>query len=318
MKPPRVPESECRPGGPSGAEKIFILILFNPVSGGGRAERAAGYFAASLRAAGHATDLAATQREAGGDWLAQRLANVSLLVVVGGDGTVRAAAGAAIRTRTPLYHVPFGTANLFAREFGMDRHARTLHRAIDRFTVRWVDTGEANGEGFVLMASVGYDAEVVADLAAHRGRSISYLSYAGPLLRQLRRWQPATIGLTIDGRSLGAPLTRGTVVVANARGYAFGLNPARNADMADGLLDVVYFPTASRWQLLTWIVKLRLGGPLEDPAMVVGRGATVQIECDRPQRLQLDGDAPDDRTVRTRFSLSVRPRVLPVLEIRDR
>ena len=126
------------------------------------------------------------------------------------------------------------------------------------------------------------------------------------------------MSLVIDGRSAGAPPTPGTVVVANARGYAFGLNPARNADMADGLLDVVFFPTASRWQLLTWLVKLRLGGPLEDPAMVVGRGATVQIECDRPQRLQLDGDAPVDLTARTLFSLSVRPGVLPILEIPDR
>jgi len=297
---------------------LSILILFNPISGGGRAERAAVDLATSLRAAGHTADLAATRREPAGDWLAQRLGEVSLLVVVGGDGTVRAAAGAAIRTRTPLYHVPFGTANLFAREFGMDRHARTLHRAIDRFNVRWVDTAEADGEGFVLMASVGYDAEVVHDLAAHRGRSISYLSYAGPLLRQLRRWQPATMSLAVDDRPLGRTPTPGTVVVANARRYAFGLNPARTADMADGLLDVVYFPTASRRQLLTWIVKLRLGWRLDDPAMVVGRGATVQIECDRPQRLQLDGDAPNDRTARTRFSLSVRPAVLPVLEIPDR
>ncbi len=297
---------------------LNVLIFFNPVSGGGRAERAAGRLAASLRAVGHTTDLAASRRESGSDWLAQRLGDASLLVVVGGDGTVRAAAGAAIRTRTPLYHVPFGTANLFAREFDMDRHARTLHRAIDCFRVRWVDTAEADGEGFVLMASVGYDAEVVHDLAAQRGRSISYLSYAGPLLRQLRRWQPAMIGLTVDGRPLGVPPTRGTVVVANARGYAFGLDPARHADMADGLLDVVYFPTASRWQLLSWIVKLRLGRHLADPSMVVGRGATVLIKCDRPQRLQLDGDASDDRSARTRFSLSIRPGVLPVLAIPDR
>ena len=125
---------------------LNILIFFNPVSGGGRAERAAGHLAASLRAVGHTTDLAASRRESGSDWLAQRLGDASLLVVVGGDGTVRAAAGAAIRTRTPLYHAPFGTANLFAREFDMDRRARTLHRAIDRFTVRWVDTAEADGE----------------------------------------------------------------------------------------------------------------------------------------------------------------------------
>jgi diacylglycerol kinase family enzyme len=286
-----------------------LLILFNPVSGGGRAEQAAVALARTLRAAGHETAMTPSRKEPGDDWLDERLADMAVMVILGGDGAVRAAAGAAVRTGTPVYHVPYGTANLFAREFGMDRKPATLLRALDRFDVRRVDVGEANGESFVLMASVGFDADVVHDLAARRGASISYLSYAGPLLRQLSRWDPTTLSMKIDGRSVELePPARGTMIVANARGYAFGLNPAPDADMTDGLLDVIELPMPTRRSVLSWVVKLRLG---RRQGVKTRRGALIEIRCETPQRLQLDGD-PSGDTSRL-FCLSIRRGVLPVL-----
>jgi len=286
-----------------------LLILYNPVSGGGRAERAAERLARTLRGAGHRTALTPTRREPGDGWLDERLTGTAVMVILGGDGAVRAAAGAAIRTGTPLYHVPYGTANLFAREFGMDRQPTTLLRALERFDVRLVDVGDADGEPFVLMASVGFDAGVVHDLAERRGASISYLSYTGPLFRQLRQWDPTPLAMSIDGRSVELnPPARGTIVVANARGYAFGLNPAPDADMTDGLLDVIDLPMPTRRSVLAWMVKLRLG---LRRGVKVRRGAVIEIRCETPQRLQLDGD-PSGGEARV-FGLSIRPGVLPVL-----
>ncbi len=288
---------------------VSLLILFNPVSGGGRAEQAAGRLARTLSGAGHKTALAPTRREPGDGWLDERLTDTAVLVILGGDGAVRAAAGAAIRTRTPVYHVPYGTANLFAREFGMDRKPATLLRALDRFDVRLVDVGEANGEPFVLMASVGFDADVVHDLAARRGASISYLSYLGPLLSQLRRWDPTSHSIKIDGRSVELdPPSRGTIIVANARCYAFGLNPAPDADMTDGLLDAIDLPMPTRRSVVAWMLKLRLG---RRRGVKTRRGALIEIRCETPRRLQLDGD-PSGDTSRL-FRLSIRRRVLPVL-----
>ena len=296
-------------GCPSLMANTSVLILFNPVSGGGRAEQAAEHLAQTLRRAGHKTAVTPTRREPSDGWLDELLTDTAALVILGGDGAVRAAAGAAIRTKTPLYHVPYGTANLFAREFGMDRRPATLMRALDRFEVRRVDVGEANGEPFVLMASVGFDADVVHDLAARRGASISFLSYAGPVLNQLRRWDAPSFSMKIDGRPVELdPPARGTIIVANARSYAFGLKPAPDADMADGLFDVIDLPMATRWSVLAWMVKLRLG---RRSSVNVRRGAVIEIRCVHPQRLQLDGD-PAGGTARV-FGLSIRPGVLPVL-----
>ncbi len=289
-----------------------VLILYNPVSGGGRARQAAGRLADTLRGAGHETVAKATRREPGDGWLDDLLRDAAVLVVVGGDGAVRAASGAAARAGTPLYHVPYGTANLFAAEFGMERKPATLLAALERLDVRWVDVGEADGEPFVLMASVGFDAEVVHDLAARRGDSISYLTYAGPLMRQLKAWEPPTLSVKIDGRPVELdPPARGTIIVANARRYAFGLNPAPDADMTDGLLDVLYLPMATRRSVLAWMAKLRFGRRRDGKGVIVRRGATVEIRCEQPRRLQLDGDPAG--TNAQAINLSIRPGVLPVL-----
>lgn len=283
-----------------------VPILFNPISGAGRGERAAHALAAALGEAGYASETLPTRPEPGDAWLDGPLDGAAALVVVGGDGAVRAVAGAAIRTGTPLYHVPRGTANLFAGLFGMDRRPATLLAALERGAVQWVDACQAAGEPFLLMASVGFDAEVVHDLAARRGDSISYRSYAAPIARQLKRWAPMSVSVSIDGRPLPPGEAAGTVVAANAPCYAFGLNPAPDADMTDGLLDVVALPTPTRRSVLAWMVRLRLR--LGRPA--AHRGAAVEIRCDRQARLQLDGDPGPVGDV---FHLSVRRRVLPVL-----
>src|SRR5688572_2084966 len=179
------------------------------------------------------------------------MAQVDLLVVVGGDGAVRLAAASASRAGVPIYHFPSGTENLFAREFGMNQSKKLLISAIEQFEVRSVDVGVANGLLFLSMVSVGYDAEVVHDLAARRGDSISHLSYVIPILTQLKRWQPPHLEVTVDGKPVSETCP-GFVVVANSKHYGWQLNPAGRASMSDGLLDVAYFPACSRRELIGW------------------------------------------------------------------
>ncbi len=291
-----------------------IAILFNPVAGAGRAAGAAPRLEACLKAAGHETQVAETESGPPDDESLRRLAEpVAVLVVVGGDGAVRLAARAAVRTVTPIYNLPYGTENLFAREFSMTRRAGRLLAALRRFQVRRVDVGTANGETFLLMASLGYDAAVVAGLAARRGPAISRWSYARPLLRQLREWRPPSIELIVDGRrEASGP---GTAIVANCRQYAWRLNPARRADMSDGKLDAVFFPLRSTAGLLGWAAKCGLRRHLADRRLVYRVGQRVEIVSDRPEPFQLDGDPPPPgvQPVTRKLRLEVEAQVLPVL-----
>ena len=268
-----------------------IVVIFNPISGAGRASTGGRHVADRLSALGYEVATIPTQLESPSQWLNPALHGAALLLIAGGDGAVRMAAPSASRTGTPIYHLPFGTENLFAREFGMDASEATLRGALDRFEVRRVDMGIANGRTFLLMASVGFDAEVVHHLAERRGNSISHFSYVAPILSQLRRWRPPVLKIIVDGVSIN-PDGSGFVVVANSRQYGWRLNPAGRASMSDGLLDVAFFPTRSRRGLVGWAIRCRLQRHLDHARLIYRTGQNVTITCESPARYQIDGDPP--------------------------
>jgi diacylglycerol kinase family enzyme len=292
---------------------VRILVLYNPIAGAGRAAEAAEGLVRRLRGAGHDAAGHATVASPGPGWLEDELADRELVVVVGGDGAVRLAAGPARRTNTPIYQYPFGTENLFAREFGMSRSADRLLAALEHGRARRVDLARADGEWFVLMASVGYDAEVVHDLAAHRRGSISQLSYLPPILRQMRRWRSPLLTVRVDGRTV-VDGRHGVVVVANCRQYAHRLDPAWRASMVDGRLDVVLLPAETALGLLPWVARCRTRRQERHPRSVYAEGRRVEIETDRPCRYQLDGDPPgrSSEPIR-RLTVEIAPEALSVL-----
>jgi diacylglycerol kinase family enzyme len=196
----------------------------------------------------------------------------------------------------------------------MTRDPQRLVEALRQRRVRWVDAALANGRRFLLMASVGVDAEVVHDLAGFRGRSISHLTYVRPILRQFRRWRPPQLDVTVDGDALDLA-SPGMVIVANCRQYMRGLNPAASADMADGRLDVVHFPVRRVLDLLLWMGRCARHRQLSHPRTTHRIGSSVRVDCAGSQRVQLDGDPGLDRAggAAGPLRLEIEPGVLPVL-----
>ncbi len=257
-----------------------------------------------MRAAGHDVIVSHTRKESTaqpGGWLDVMLKGMDLLVVAGGDGAVRMAGGPSSRAGVPLYHYPFGTENLFAREFGMDREVATLLKAIEKWDIRAVDMGLANGEVFLLMASLGFDAEVVHELAKTRGKSISHLSYIRPIWKQLGSWRPAAFEIAVDGTPINPNNLPGFVVIANCKQYGARVNPAGRANMADGVLDVAFFPSPTRLHLVGWVIRCLLGMQFRDRRLIYRTGQTVAVHGSSDCRYQLDGDPAGDPYSQTTF-----------------
>lgn len=214
------------------------------------------------------------------------------VVVVGGDGTVRSMAARLAGRPVPLAIVPTGTENLAAREFGFRCSTKALARGISEGRSRAVDVGIVQRPGladhaFLIMASVGFDADVVALLAETRRGPIGHLSYVRPVVSLLRGWSPPRF--RAEGAEGAIIDAAGQLVIANARRYALGLNPARLADPADGLLDAVALPARGSLDILRWAVRLLLSrGPLARcPA---ARASAWNVRLEAPANLQADGD----------------------------
>ncbi|MEM8835672.1 MAG: diacylglycerol kinase family protein [Planctomycetota bacterium] len=291
------------------------LIVFNPRSGRGRAADAAGVLTSALQRAGHQPErygLPAHTRDPGAYvFLQEALRRCDLLVVLGGDGTMNSLAGLAAGADVPVYHVPLGTENLFAREFGMSRRPEVLLGALEEPNVERVDLASVNDRAFLLMCSVGPDAGTIHRLDRARTGSISHLSYVMPAIHEALR--PSLRPLTI--RVDGTPVVErrcGQVVVANSRQYAVRLDPGKHADMHDGLLDVVFMPATTSARLVLWGLSSRLRRHTTNRLCVYEQGSRVSIEShsDEAPPMQLDGEAvPGERSL----EMTVRPGALSVL-----
>jgi YegS/Rv2252/BmrU family lipid kinase len=214
-------------------------------------------------------------------------ANVGLVVICGGDGTVMACLSALAGSGVPVAIIPVGSGNLLARNLGIPLGSEdSLAAAIDGDDRR-IDLGRLDGRPFAVMAGMGFDAAMMADTTEGMKRVAGWPAYLVSGLRHLR--DPVMrVRLRVDD---GPPLRRSarTVVVGNVGQLEGGLELLPDAVADDGLLDVVVVAPRT---LRDWLrVAYRIARHRRHDRHVERfRGATVSIEADRPVPRQMDGE----------------------------
>ena len=289
-----------------------IALVTNPISGSGRSLQVCSALQSSLIEAGHAVTLVESSLEPVQSWLDPVLQEVDLVLAAGGDGTVRMVAESASRTGTPLHQIPMGTENLFARTFGMTAGHDAVNDAIKAWRVEQLDMIEVAGTRGLLMVGCGFDAAVVCDLAARRRGPISHWTYVPIVLRQWMRWRPVPMRVVVDG-DVVATAHAGLCFICNSREYGGGFNPAPDACMHDGELDVVLLPTRSRFGVLRWMLKARRGRHLKDKRAIHVQGRSIGLSFESSMLWQLDGDPPPGTSAVDHLEMQVAPGSLPVL-----
>lgn len=244
-----------------------------------------------------------TVAEPGGPQARDALAGgADLVVVAGGDGTVREVATAMAGSGVPLGIVPLGTANLFARNLGLPlrRHREAVRRAlhgtpvpVDLGRVRLTTlTGQVHDQAFLVLVGLGHDAETVARTRESLKHRVGWLAYFEPGMRRLGSpLLPMTLAL--DG---GQPheVRAWSVLVGNCGRIPLGIEVMPRARVDDGLLDValVHPRTLLQWLpiALTGLTRWRLHVPGLDYRQV----RTARLGTPTPLTAQLDGDPVPD------------------------
>ncbi|MGW1764199.1 diacylglycerol kinase family protein [Streptomyces sp. NPDC002073] len=207
---------------------------------------------------------------------------VDLVVVCGGDGTVRACADVAAGTGTPLALVPCGTGNLLARNLDLPLDPLTaLEEALagGEFPI---DVGRVWGDGlpstrFTVMAGAGFDAATVRDASPALKARLGWPAYVLSAARHLG--DPAMrLSVRLDGGRARRRRAR-MVVVGNVGALQGGLELLPLARPDSGRLEVVLFDPhgATGWlaaaaHLAARVV--RTGSPAADDTASAG-GRTV-------------------------------------------
>lgn len=124
----------------------------------------------------------------------------SVIVAVGGDGTIAAVANALAYVSTPLAIVPLGTANLLARELGIPSDPETACRlAVTGGRVRAIDAMTIDGQVFVCHISLGTTARIAESTGAEAKRRFRRLAYVWNAVRELFGGHTWQLTLNVDG-----------------------------------------------------------------------------------------------------------------------
>lgn len=263
------------------------LLLVNPSAGGGRvpkllplAERAlsrhgVGYRRVFTKGIEHGREEAVAAAEAG-----------EVPVVMSGDGLVGQVGGALVGAGVPMGVIPAGRGNDFARVVGIPDDVDEAVAVLAAGHSKEIDVGEVDGARFLCIASCGFDSD--ANRIANQSRIKGRLVYAYAALRALAAWKPATFVLTLDGERREF---RGySVAAANSRAYGGGMFIAPDAELDDGLLDVVTTAEVGKLRFLANLPQVFEGEHVDNDEVTVSRAAELRIEADRPFAVYADGD----------------------------
>jgi YegS/Rv2252/BmrU family lipid kinase len=283
------------------------LILVNPSAGGGRARDLLPRLEGALRDRGISYRLVlTTSLDHGIEEARAAAANGEVPVVMSGDGLIGQIGGALVGTGAPLGVIPGGRGNDLARVLGIPTDVDGAVAVLAEGTKRAIDVGELNGRRFLGIASCGLDSDanqIANDARLLRGHLV-YL-YAG--LRALAAWKPGRFTVTLDGRR--REFSGYSVAAANSKAFGGGMFLAPDAELDDGLLDVVYIVQHAKRRYLANLPKVFKGTHVDMDEVIVVRASEVEIEANRPFAVYADGDHLADLPAKIR----VLPRALDVI-----
>ncbi|MDG2224521.1 MAG: diacylglycerol kinase family lipid kinase [Rubripirellula sp.] len=272
---------------------LRVLVFTSPKAGSGKHREQIPRLVDLLRQ--HSVDVHVTHKVSELQALASQTGpQPAVIVPAGGDGTLSLAAGAVstpaqqVTERRPLIApMPLGTENLLARHFGHSAIAEQVIQTIRHGVPYPLDVGTANDQTFLIMATCGFDAEVVRAMHLTRSGHINRFSYFRPILHAMRRYRFPAIQVRIDDNE---PVECRWAMVFNLPCYGGGLSIEPDAVGNDGLFDVILFRGGSIPSGLKYATTIWTGQHLKLRDVVRCRGSQITIESTSRVPYQLDGD----------------------------
>jgi diacylglycerol kinase (ATP) len=265
------------------------LIILNPAAGRSRSSgRRLGRVVAALERSGCAAVLRRAGRDSGDvERLAREAeAEFDIIVAAGGDGTLNAVVNGMKGAPRAVALLPFGTANVLAREIGLPRDPEGLAELIASTPARPVWPGRVGDRLFLTVASSGFDAAIVKAVNPRLKRHTGRVAFAWAILMGLRRYRTCELCVRVDGFEHSAV----TMIAAKGRFYAGPYTIAPLADLAEPMLDLVLFQRSGRLAVLGYLAALLLGNLPRRRDITFLRARAASVSAADAVLVQADGE----------------------------
>lgn len=209
-----------------------------------------------------------------------------LVVAAGGDGTINAVVNGLAANPKPLGVLPLGTANVLAREIELPRGIDALARLMAEASPKPVWPGRVGNRLFLIMAGIGFDAEVVAAVDPNLKRWIGRLAFVWAILLRLIHHRHCEFRVTADGVEHRVA----ALIAAKGRHYAGPFVLAPEASLAEPRLDLILFHNDGRIAALRYLGALLLGRIPRLRGITTLRVKTGLVSTCEPVAIHADGE----------------------------
>lgn len=262
-----------------------VQLITNPDAGSYRATKIEALRHAFSR---HGAKVTLTHCGPGRD--AQIAEDVDLIVVAGGDGTLRHVAIAALahRKTIPIACFPMGTVNLLHLEQGGPASPEAFAKAVMACPQEQLHVpASINGHMFLACASIGPDSRAVANVSLRLKSRIGRYAYGIAMMGMLPRWKRSQLTLIIDDQEHRCE----AVYIAKGTYFAGPYSFAPEARRAVPTLHVVALKSASRRNFMRFVLALVRGRSLhEDRNILTFECSALDVHGDADCPVQADGD----------------------------
>ncbi len=266
-------------------------LIWNPAAGRAKPEKLE-RARAFLDSHGFETESMITKKRGDGEAFAKEAIDrgFDFIIAAGGDGTINEAVQPMAFSEVKLGIIPLGTANVLAKELGIPSSFMKALSCFSEGKARRISLGRATlvesgwSRYFLLMAGIGFDAEVVSENRESLKKKIgrfSYLATAGKLLVKSR---PEKLRFGIEMEKI----TGFHAVIGKASRYGGNFKVTRNASLFDPDFHTVILKSPKKVHILK-LALFSLTGNLpffEGSEFKVSRAVDVEGRA----KIQLDGD----------------------------
>ena len=258
-------------------------IVINPVSGSGRGavlgREVAGYFASKKLSYCIITATSAQKlRQNLSEYLDTNGNDCEGVISVGGDGLAHLVLQLVVPRKVPFTVVAAGTGNDFLRALGWQLDGLTAQ--LDAVTSRKptpVDLGLVDSEWFGAILSTGFDS-IVNEKANTLRWPKGPMKYNLAIAMELPKFRPLGYQIEIDGQIIETEAM--LIAIGNGNSYGGGMKVCPDADMSDGLFDVMVLRPVSKFEFLRVFPKVFTGQHIHHPKVDIYRAAKVSLNAE--------------------------------------
>ena len=257
-------------------------LVINPVSGQGNGARLGTYVAGYLNSRAISYEIIIGRNSIDQGDLLQRFLDrhpdCTGVIAVGGDGLLHLVLQKTVPAQIPLAVIPAGTGNDFVRTLGWSlTDIDQLLEKVLTTVPRSIDLGLVDGEWFGAILSTGFDS-VVNERANAMSWPKGPMKYNVAIAFELPSFKPRHYEITLDDRTISTEAM--LIAVSNGCSYGGGMLVCPQADISDGLFDVMVLHPISKLEFIKVFPKVFKGTHISHPAVEIVRSKKVSITSD--------------------------------------